>query len=206
MSESVTQPGDVLDVLEELVDLDEPVAGAVEIAEELPVGRRTVLSKLDVLEAAGEVKSKKVGRTRVFWPDPLAEPPSDPDPEPPKEHTSHIDPPADRTTDPPAEPPADPTQEPPADLADVVEAASESWQGAIAERREAAEAALVWLRDHGGAASATDVREALLPAHGVERQSEDTWWRKTVRPAYQEAQDRDLVEYRHGRHEYIWQE
>lgn len=71
-------------------------------------------------------------------------------------------------------------------------------------RKEAGSAALRWLRDHDGHASGGDFQAALLPEHDVEGQSEKTWWRKTVRPALQHAEEQGVVEYRPGHHDYRW--
>lgn len=60
-----TTEDDVLDALRHAPD---PVVTAQELADELPIGRRTVLNKLKILEAADRVRSKKVGgRARVWW-------------------------------------------------------------------------------------------------------------------------------------------
>jgi len=108
----------------------EPVATTTDVADRVEVVRRTVLSKLELLEQRGDVASKDVGRGRVWWPvddDRPADPPAervDPPADPPAEPRDAVherslnggeDPPADR----PAEPSADPSAEPLADLDDV---------------------------------------------------------------------------------------
>lgn len=89
-----------------------------------------------------------------------------------------------------------------------IEAALEGWPGEnakkVQQRRESASAMLQWLRDDGGRHSAKEIREALLPEHGVEGQSERTWWRKTGRPALQQARDAGVVEYREDFSDYSW--
>lgn len=72
------------------------------------------------------------------------------------------------------------------------------------ERRAVGRAVLEWLREDGGPASGSVFRDALLPEHAIEGQSETTWWRKTARPALKAAVDADLVEYREGHHDYVW--
>lgn len=58
---------DVLEVFDARTDPAEPFT-APEIAEELDCSRRTALNKLDTLEGAGDVASKKVGgRSKVWW-------------------------------------------------------------------------------------------------------------------------------------------
>jgi hypothetical protein len=77
-------PDDVLEELRAQVDPETaPVATAPEIATDLPVGRRAVLDKLRLLEAAGEVGSKSVGaHATVWWPLPSKEPSTEPSKEP----------------------------------------------------------------------------------------------------------------------------
>lgn len=72
------------------------------------------------------------------------------------------------------------------------------------QMRAAARAALDVLRENGWMAG-SDFRAELLPEFDVDGQSEDTWWRKSVRPILQRAVDADLVEYRDGYHDYGWQ-
>lgn len=63
MSEKV-DPDDVVAALHEH---PEPVATAADLAEQLPCGDRTVLNRLDVLEAAGRVERKEAGARAVVW-------------------------------------------------------------------------------------------------------------------------------------------
>jgi hypothetical protein len=59
---------DVLEVVEQLTS-EKPVTTAAEIAEELPVTRRTVLNRLRELEAAGDIDNHDFSqRTVVWWP------------------------------------------------------------------------------------------------------------------------------------------
>jgi hypothetical protein len=65
-------------------------------------------------------------------------------------------------------------------------------------------AALEWLRERDDHASGSDFKRALYPDHAPEDQGEDTFWKKTARPAVQRAVDAGLVEYREGHHDYRW--
>lgn len=71
-------------------------------------------------------------------------------------------------------------------------------------RREVGRAALEWLRERDSPASGADFREALYEEYPVEGQSEETYWRKTVRPALQQAVEAGVVSYREGYHDYQW--
>lgn len=60
-------PDDVLEVFNTRDDPAEPLT-APEVAEHLDCSRRTALNKLDTLQEAGDVTSKKVGgRSKVWW-------------------------------------------------------------------------------------------------------------------------------------------
>lgn len=72
------------------------------------------------------------------------------------------------------------------------------------ERLEAARAALEWLRDRDVPASGRDVKEALYEAHAPDEQGEETFWKKTARPAFQLAEEAGAVKYREGHHDYQW--
>jgi len=218
----MTTTDEVFDALHEAIaEQPAPVATAPEVAERLPVTRRTVLSRLNELEAAGEIGSRDVGRHRVFWPS--REPPAEPGAEPSREPRS--EPPGEKrvtTSDrlrtvrgageAPAEPPGDPPAEKLSDagnksvptVAEIVERASDGWEGAVDERRAAARAALEWLQQRDDWVTRSDVVDALEESHGVDGQNARTWWRRTVRPAFQEAVDADLVEFQDGLHRYRW--
>ena len=71
-------------------------------------------------------------------------------------------------------------------------------------RREVGKVAATWLSTRGQPATRQEAVRALYEDHPVRDQNEDTWWRKTVRPAFQRLEDAGLVEYQHGRHEYVW--
>lgn len=220
----MTNPDDVLEELNRHVrETGEPIATARDLAEGLPVTRRTVLQRLDVLEARGDVGSRDVGRGRAFWPswaEPSEVPPAEPQEEPQSmnRHTEAMDrhtptvPPAEASEEPREEPapeaPADPPSESDGDVLEaIVDDVARDWTGETKQqRREAALAALQWLRDDGGPASASDVREALLPAYDVDGQSKQTWWRTSARPALSEATERGLATYEHGKHVYTWSE
>lgn len=90
------------------------------------------------------------------------------------------------------------------DLDDVVEQTARNWQSSIDERTQAARAALQWLQQDGGPASASDIQDALLPENSVANQNQQTWWKKTVRPVLKSAVDAGLIEYRKGHHDYTW--
>ncbi|GGL73478.1 hypothetical protein [Halocalculus aciditolerans] len=104
---------DVLDALRELTNDADPVHDAPEVADVVDGTRRTVLGRLDVLEARGDVASKPVGRGRVWWPVPLAEflaePSAAPSAVPPAENRGGEEsPPAEPSAEPPEEPSAGP--------------------------------------------------------------------------------------------------
>jgi len=72
---------------------------------------------------------------------------------------------------------------------EIVAEVSASWDDAeekLQARRGAARAALE-LAAERGVLSRGDAVDALLPAFSVPEQSEETWWRKNVRPVLQEA-------------------
>lgn len=71
-------------------------------------------------------------------------------------------------------------------------------------RREVGKVAATWLSAHDQPATRQEVVRALYEDHPVRDQNEDTWWRKTVRPAFQRLEDAGVAEYQHGRHEYVW--
>lgn len=71
-------------------------------------------------------------------------------------------------------------------------------------RQEAGHAALAYLRREGRATKADFVSE-LRPEYDVEDQNDDTYWKKTVRPALQAAKDQGIVFWERGPpHEYVW--
>jgi hypothetical protein len=60
------------------------------------------------------------------------------------------------------------------------------------------------LRDRGDPVTRSDIVDELSGDASVDGQSEDTWWRKTARPAIAKARDADLVTYHNGRKTYHW--
>lgn len=62
------------------------------------------------------------------------------------------------------------------------------------ERRESAHAALEWLRDQPAGVTAGDVKHALYDTHGVDGQTEQTWWTETAREAFRTAESNGYVE------------
>lgn len=72
---------------------------------------------------------------------------------------------------------------------EIVAEVSKSWEDSPARlqaRRDAARAALS-LAVRRDTLSKSDAVSDVLPDHGVDGQSEDTWWRKNVRPVLQHA-------------------
>jgi len=70
MGEGPGRPPEITDeeILEVFKSSGEPVLTATEVAEELSVGRRGILSRLENLEKDNQVKSKSVGaRSTVWW-------------------------------------------------------------------------------------------------------------------------------------------
>lgn len=80
-------------------------------------------------------------------------------------------------------------------LAAALDEQMEGWLVADTEeraeqRREAARAAVEYLGEQG-VASKTDVIEAVEPEHPVSEQAPRTWYRKTVRPVFNEVAEYD---------------
>lgn len=70
MEEGPGRPPEITDeeILIVFKSADDPVLTAREVAEELSMGRRGILSRLENLEEANRIKSKKVGaRSTVWW-------------------------------------------------------------------------------------------------------------------------------------------
>jgi len=191
---------EVLDALRDRVDPETgPVATAPEIADDLPLTRRSVLDKLRLLEAAGEVGCKSVGaRAAVWWPLPSKEPSRGPSRE--NQGTA---------SDPSKEPTTEATREPEADGdPDLVEAL-EGWPEPRASKREQRRAAglatLRWLRGRGETGGKrSEVVDGVEPEQPVDGQGKDTWWRKSARPALQKARDAGFVEFEDGTKIWRW--
>jgi len=66
----------ILEIFEETTD---PVLATSEVAEELPIGKRATLNRLEDLAERDELEWKDIGVGRVWW---RAEPDDDPAPEP----------------------------------------------------------------------------------------------------------------------------
>jgi hypothetical protein len=86
-----------------------------------------------------------------------------------------------------------PTREEPDETDDrineIVATVSESWDDTperLEARREAARAAL-GLAVRRGSLSKSDAVDDVFPNHAVDNQTEETWWRKNVRPVLQHA-------------------
>ena len=162
----------------------DPVTGTSEVADELDRTNAHVLDLLKKLEYLGKIHGKKIGRSRVWWheerdTDPILPPEEHPDQSELGESMDYLD--------------------------EIVAEASESWDGThVEERRAAARASLVWLREIGEPASASDFKDALLPSHSIDGRTAGTWWETTVRPVLNVAQDRGWVGYRAGHHDYRW--
>lgn len=93
---------------------------------------------------------------------------------------------------------------------DVLEELLDDWQPGRSleereERKNVGRAALELLIDDGGELERNDFVDELLPEYDVEEQNEDTWWKKSARPAVTRAVDAGLVERHHGPpHTYEW--
>lgn len=156
------------------------------LIERTPFTKQTVHNRLNVLVAAGHVDKVTDG---------LYELAGDP-----RDTETDARQPADATETPTVD-----DQAPDAGLEQLVDDVARDWQGEhVGDRRDAARAALEWLRSDGGPASGSDFKAELLTEYAVGGQSPDTWWRKTVRPVLQAAADAGLVEYRSGYHDYRW--
>jgi hypothetical protein len=70
----------------------------------------------------------------------------------------------------------------------ILESVVASWDrdGRHEDRRAAADAALSLLLSRGQL-SKSEALDELLPEYSVDGQSDETWWRKNVRPVLQEA-------------------
>src|SRR6056297_2617387 len=82
---------------------DDPVLTTSEVAEELPIGKRATLNRLEDLVDREEIDSKDVGVGRVWWRAPPAEPD---EPEPIEVDSPDVDPTGGQSS--PAAPPAEP--------------------------------------------------------------------------------------------------
>lgn len=173
------------DIIDAIRDHEDPVLSTAEIAEELPIGRRSTLNKLEGLEYADAVESKNIGgRNRIWWlPGTRSSPES-------TRQIAEADGGPDRDAD---------------GLGDVLD----GWRPGRgpeerSERRAAARAALEWLRDLETEATRADfiaIRESL-PAD-VGAQNDSTWWEETVRPALNRAVEAGIVTKPHSR-AYKW--
>lgn len=168
----------------------------------------TLRELLGGLEAVGKVDSKKPGsRARVYWHSERVNPPLVPADDHPDQTRSkdHEEPQADAGSQQRDDRGEEPTEAGDESLAALLA----DWRpGRTREEREerhaVAVAALRELRDDGRMTRA-DFESELLPAHSIESQSPDTWWRKTVRPGLNAAKEEGLVTLHHGPpHEYEW--
>lgn len=62
------------------------------------------------------------------------------------------------------------------------------------ERRESGLAVLEWVREQDRGVKAADVKHALYEDHGVDGQSEQTWWEQTAREALSHAAERGYID------------
>lgn len=163
-----TTPDDVLDVLREHPD---PVVTAAEVADDLPVTRRTVLDRLRRLEERGAVVSKQVGAHATAW-WLAARPPSE---EPTTEPATDGDfPPREPSKEPPTEPAGDDLE------AALAEVGTPSMTPDPEEHRAAVSAALDLLAS--GPQARSDFTEALHPEHAAGYDNDRTWWRRVLKP------------------------
>lgn len=82
----------------------------------------------------------------------------------------------------------------------AVQTVAESWQDEderLHARREAAERVLQHAIDTGNAVGKSDAIDAFADDHGVDGQSDSTWWRKNIRPVLSE-----FGSYSNGAHGY----
>lgn len=148
------------DLLAVFTETDDPVLTASEIAEEVPIGKRAVLDRLNDLDEQDAVESKRVGaRARVWW----------------------------STTSLPSgsnEPVNDDIE----DLAQAaIDDLEKSWTGnALDVRIDALAAAYQYLREEGSA-SKSDFTEDVYPDHpGGYGTPDGGWWRSLIRPGLAE--------------------
>lgn len=171
-------------VIREIIDVDDtPVASATDVADSLPIEREAVRQRLVKMAADGDIETRKVGRSRVFWiPGALTR--DRPEPEERIITDDDVDVDDDREGtrpdhggDPPDVDPGHGTDL--RDLAEVDTPPSTPSRDAF----EAAGVAIVdYLRD-AEEATRSDVQEALHEEHPAGYASNArTWWRRVARP------------------------
>lgn len=166
-------------------------AGTSEVAEAVGMTRQGADRRLRRLREAGQVHSKKIGASLVWYApvqedtrrrEDVEEAPAEGSPAP-EEGTSQ-----------------DTTHDPTDDaLGGIVDRVGDSWEDTpdrLAARKRAALAVLQYAREHGGV-SKREAKEEIYPEHGVDGQNPRTWYRKNIRPVLNEA-----AEYDQGAKEY----
>jgi predicted ArsR family transcriptional regulator len=173
------------DVLDTFDHVEGPVVLSADVADRLGCSRETARRKLEALHDRGDLRRRKVSRRVIYWrpesgqerretavdTDAVQTPPSGPNTE--SEDTRPED-----TDD---------------DLGAVVDAVAEAWDDTddrLAARKDAARAVLAYAREHG-TVSKQEAEEEVYPAHPVEGQTPDTWYRQNVRPVLNEAAEYD---------------
>jgi len=101
---------------------DEPVLTTAEVAEELPIGKRATLNRLEDLVERGEIDSKDVGVGRVWW-RATPEVPEEPESEPVDAEEPDDDP----VPSPPGAPPTEPMGRTPTGQPDRIERERPKW-------------------------------------------------------------------------------
>lgn len=71
------------------------------------------------------------------------------------------------------------------------------------ERRKVGYESLKWLRRRGEA-TRSDFFDALYKSHNPANVSEQSWWRRSVRPLLNLARERDIVEFQEGSKIWRW--
>ncbi|AEN07949.1 hypothetical protein Halar_0014 (plasmid) [halophilic archaeon DL31] len=185
-------------VLEEFDAVDGPVILSADVADALGCSRETARRKLQQLYERGDLDRRKVSRRVIYW---RAE----------RDGFDTADADAHATGD------AGAVETTPNDTnaesgrtrgeSDVVAEVLDGWppvgERKREQRRQAGSVALEYLREVGGA-TARDVKENAEPDAPVDGQSPDTWWKKTARPAFKQAEDAGLVTFTDGSKVWEW--
>lgn len=156
-------------ILELFQETNDPVLSTSEVADELPIGRRGTLKRLQSLVEDGQLESKSIGgRNTVWW---LSE--NDISGKGVSEE------PVRRNENPtfePAEPP-EPTNEP--DVLDVDRLDLPGSGDKLEERREAVRACLDYLEENREAKPA-ELKETVYPDYTGGYASARSWWKNCV--------------------------
>ena len=181
------------EILTVIRESDKPVLPTAAIAEELPIKHRGTLKRLNRLLDEGRINRMEVGpRGQVWYVDE-----DETAAETPQIDADESDDQRDRLVEP--EPESDKTDE--QRIEAVVDNIAEGWtddDDRLADRKAAARAVLEHAINTGNAVGKSDAVDTFYDQYPVDGQSEDTWWRKNVRPVL-----REIGTYSNAEHGYI---